>query len=130
MLHQNPVNVLFTNMCLNSLRGKLRQRQNMTQTEYVSVVKRWHQLPLDDTHGISNSILINDNMVQVNFRYKTNMFMTLFRLKFIWQHSQHLMQQCDYVICWTSTVNLSPTKILTALFILIVAKIPLKEAEC
>ena len=38
-------------ICLNSLWGKFRQRHNMTQTEYVSDVKRWYQSLLDDTRN-------------------------------------------------------------------------------
>ena len=57
-------------ICLNSLWGKFGQRQNMTQTEYVSDVKRWYQILLDDRLEISKTIFINENMVQVTFKYK------------------------------------------------------------
>ena len=42
----------------------------MTQTEYVSDVKRWYQISLDDRREISNTIFINENMVQVADKYK------------------------------------------------------------
>jgi len=66
----NPGKRAVAKIRLNSLWGKFRQRHNMTQTEYVSDVKRWYQLLLDDTLEINNTIFINDNMLQVNFRYK------------------------------------------------------------
>jgi len=66
----NPGKRAVAKICLNSLWGKCGQRQNMTQTEYVSDVKRWYQLLLDDRLEISNTNFINDNMVHVTFKYK------------------------------------------------------------
>ena len=66
----NPGKRAVAKICLNSLWGQFGQRQNMTQTEYVSDVKRWYKILLDDRLEISNTIFINDNMVQVNFKYK------------------------------------------------------------
>jgi hypothetical protein len=42
----------------------------MTQTEYVSNVKRWYRLLLNDRIEISNTIFINDNIAQVTYKYK------------------------------------------------------------
>jgi len=42
----------------------------MTQTEYVSDTKLWYQILLDDRLEISNTIFINDNIVQVTYKYK------------------------------------------------------------
>jgi len=67
----NPGKGAVAKICLNSLWGKFGQRQNMTHTEYVTDVKRWYQLLLDDTLEISNTININENMVQVTFKYKS-----------------------------------------------------------
>lgn len=43
----------------------------MTQTECMSDIKRWYQLLLDDRLEISNTIFINENMVQVTHKYKS-----------------------------------------------------------
>jgi len=66
----NPVKSAVAKICLNSLWGKFGQRQNMIQTEYMTDVKRWYEIFLDDRLEISNTIFINDNMVQVTFKYK------------------------------------------------------------
>ena len=42
----------------------------MTQTKYVTDVKRWYQLLLDDWIEINNTIFINENIVQVTYKYK------------------------------------------------------------
>jgi hypothetical protein len=84
-------------ICLNSLWGKIGQRHNLTHTEYVSDVKRWYQILLDDRLEISNTIFINENMVQVTYKYKdqyiqdcfsTNVYIAAFttynsRLRFV-----------------------------------------------
>ena len=76
----NPGKRAVAKMCLNSLWGKFGQRQNMTQTEYVSDVKRWYQILLDDRLEISNTIFINDNMVQVTFKYKNQYVQDIFSI--------------------------------------------------
>ena len=58
----NPGKRTVAKICLNSLWGKFGQRQNMTQTK--SDIKRWYQNLLDDRRVISNTIFINENMVQ------------------------------------------------------------------
>ena len=83
----NPGKRTVAKLCLNSLWGKFGQRQNMTQTEYVKDVKRWYQLLLADRLEISNTVLINENIVQVTYKYKdqyvldnfsTNVYITAF----------------------------------------------------
>jgi len=64
----NPGKRAVAKICLNSLCCKFGQRQN--DTEYVSDVKRWYHILMDDKLEISNTI--NDNMVQVTFRYKNH----------------------------------------------------------
>jgi hypothetical protein len=94
----------------------------MTQTEYVSDVKRCYQLLLDDKLEISNTIFIDDNMVQVTYEYKNQYVPDTFSTNVILPYSQHLMRDCGCMICWTNLVTLSPTMIQTALFILIIKK--------
>jgi len=43
----------------------------MTQREYVSDVKRWYQILLDDRLEISNTLFINNNIMRVTFKYKS-----------------------------------------------------------
>jgi len=76
-INLDPENILpipgkraVAKICLNFLWGKFGQRQNITQTEYVSDAKMWYQRLLDDRLEISNNIFINDNMVQVTDMYK------------------------------------------------------------
>ena len=57
-------------ICSNSLWGKFGQRQNMTQTKYVTDVRKWYEMLLNDKIEISNTICITDNMVQVTYKYK------------------------------------------------------------
>jgi len=66
----NPGKRAVAKICLNSLWGKFGQRQNMTQTEYVTDVKRWYKLLLDDRLEISKTVFINENIVQVTYKYK------------------------------------------------------------
>ena len=42
----------------------------MTQTKYVMFAKRWYQILLDDRLKISNTKFINDNIIQVTYKYK------------------------------------------------------------
>jgi len=52
----NPGKRVVAKICLNSLWGKFGQRQNMTQSKYVT--------------DVSNMIFINENVVQVTYKYK------------------------------------------------------------
>jgi len=42
----------------------------MTQTKYMTDVKNWYQLLLDDRLEISNTIFINENIVQVTYKHE------------------------------------------------------------
>jgi hypothetical protein len=66
----NPGKRAVATICLNSLWEKFGQRQNITQTEYVTNVKRWYQILLNDKLEISNTCFINENIVQVTYKYK------------------------------------------------------------
>uniref|UniRef100_A0A8D8ZAP4 DNA-directed DNA polymerase n=1 Tax=Cacopsylla melanoneura TaxID=428564 RepID=A0A8D8ZAP4_9HEMI len=65
----NPGYRSVSKICLNSLWGKFGQRQNMSQTEYITDVSRWFKILLDDTLEISSCIFITEDMVQVNYKY-------------------------------------------------------------
>jgi hypothetical protein len=66
----NPGKRAVAKICLNSLWGKFGQRLNMTQSKYVTDVKDWYKLLLDDRVEISNPIFINENILQVTYKYK------------------------------------------------------------
>ncbi|CAH1103834.1 unnamed protein product [Psylliodes chrysocephalus] len=83
----NPGKRAVAKICLNSLWGKFGQKQNMSETEYVTDVKSWYNILLDDKIEISNCIFLNDDMVQVTYKYKevfvedstsTNIFIATF----------------------------------------------------
>jgi len=78
----NPGKRAVAKICLNSLWGKFGQIQNMTQIEYVMDAKRWYQILLDDRLKISNTIFINENMIQVTST-QTNILRTVFQLTFL-----------------------------------------------
>jgi hypothetical protein len=69
-IKSNPGKRAVAKICLNPLWGKFGQRRSMTQTEYVTDVKRWYQLLFDDRLKISNTVFINENIVQVTYKYK------------------------------------------------------------
>lgn len=69
-MQDNPGKRAVAKLCLNSFWGKFGQRLNMRQTEYVNDVKRWYELLLDDKIEITNSIFINEETVQVCYKYK------------------------------------------------------------
>ena len=69
-IQPNPGKRAVAKICLNSLSGKFGQRQNMTQTKYVVDVKEWYKLILNDKITISNMVFINENVVQVTYKYK------------------------------------------------------------
>ena len=50
----------------------------MTQTKYVTHVKEWYQLLLDDRLEINNTVFINENIVQVTYQYKDQYFIDNF----------------------------------------------------
>ena len=57
-------------ICLNSLWGKFGQRQNMSQTEYVTDIKRFYEILLDDRLNNIKLNFINDDMVQISYNFK------------------------------------------------------------
>ena len=74
-------------LCLNSLWGKFGQRNNMSQTKYVTEVSEFYEILLDDKLNDINFQFINDNMVQMTYNFKdqfvdnhnsTNVFIACF----------------------------------------------------
>ena len=74
-------------LCLNSLWGKFGQRNNMSQTKYVTEVSEFYEILLDDKLDNVNIKFINDNMVQMTYNFKdqfvdnsnnTNIFIACF----------------------------------------------------
>ena len=74
-------------LCLNSLWGKFGQRNNMSQTKYVTEVSELYEILLDDKLDNVNIQFINDNMVQMTYNFKdqfvdnsnnTNIFIACF----------------------------------------------------
>ena len=57
-------------LCLNSLWGKFGQRNNMSQTKYVTDVSEFYEILLDDKLDNKNFQLINDDMVQMTSNFK------------------------------------------------------------
>ena len=57
-------------LCLNSLWGKFGQRNNMSQTKYVTDVSEFYEILLDDKLGNKNVQFINDDMVQMTYNFK------------------------------------------------------------
>jgi hypothetical protein len=47
-IENNPGKIAVAKICLNSLWGKFGQRQNMGATEYVTDIKRFYEILLDD----------------------------------------------------------------------------------
>ena len=74
-------------LCLNSLWGKFGQRNNMSQTKYITDVSEFYEILLDDKLANKNFQLINDDMVQMTYNFKdqfvdnsnnTNIFIACF----------------------------------------------------
>ena len=57
-------------LCLNSLWGKFGQRNNMSQTKYVTDVSEFYEILLDDKLDNINFQFINDDMVQMTYNFK------------------------------------------------------------
>jgi hypothetical protein len=66
----NPGKRSVAKMCLNSLWGKFGQRQNMGSTEYVTDVKRFYDIVLDDKLDNINFNILTDGMIEVSYKYK------------------------------------------------------------
>jgi hypothetical protein len=83
----NPVKRALSKLCMNSLYGKFGQRQNMSQTEFVTEPSKFYEILLNDKLTDVNVFYISDEMVQMTYRSKdqyvdnhfnTNIFIALF----------------------------------------------------
>ena len=66
----NPGLRSIAKLCLNSLWGKFSQRNNMSQTKYVTDVSEFYEILLDDKLDNKNFQFINDDMVQMTYNFK------------------------------------------------------------
>lgn len=66
----NPARRAVAKTCLNRLWGKFEQRQNMTQTEYMSDVRRFYEILLDDRLTDINVNYLTDEMTQMSYKFK------------------------------------------------------------
>jgi hypothetical protein len=69
-IENNPGKRAVAKICLNSLWGKFGQRQNMGATEYVTDVKRFYEILLDDKLDNIRINDINENMLQIDYKLK------------------------------------------------------------
>ena len=60
----------ISKLCLNSLWGKFGQRSNMSQTKYITDVSEFYGILLDDKLDNKNFQFINDDMVQMTYKFK------------------------------------------------------------
>ena len=58
-------------LCLNSLRGKLAQRENITKTKVVTRPERLMELLTSSEVDVNGILTINDETLYVNWIYKT-----------------------------------------------------------
>jgi hypothetical protein len=86
-IENNPGKRAVAKICLNSLWGKFGQRQNMGATEYVTDVKRFYEILLDEKLDNIRINDINENMLQIHYKLKdcyiendfnTNIFIAAF----------------------------------------------------
>jgi len=86
-IQDNPGKRAVAKICLNSLWGKFGQRQNMSKTEYVTDIKRFYEIMLDDRLENINLIFLSETMVQMSYSLKdlfvendhnTNVFIATF----------------------------------------------------
>src|SRR5436190_19772438 len=69
-IEDNPGKRAVAKICLNSLWGKFGQRQNMSQTKYVTDPTEFYKILLDDRLETTNLTLVNDNIVQMSYHMK------------------------------------------------------------
>jgi hypothetical protein len=83
----NPVKRTIAKLCMNSLYGKFGQRDNMSQTEFVTEPSKFYELLLNEKLTDLNFFLLTEEMIQVNYKYEdifvknnynTNIFLALF----------------------------------------------------
>jgi hypothetical protein len=86
-IENNPGKRAVAKICLNSLWGKFGQKQNMGATEYVTDVKRFYEILLDDRLDNIHINELNENILQIDYKYKdcyvendfnTNIFIAAF----------------------------------------------------
>jgi ribosomal protein S20 len=86
-IQENPGKRAVAKICLNSLWGKFGQRQNMSKTEYVTDIKRFYEIMLDDRLDNINLTFLKETMVQMSYSLKdvfvendhnTNVFIAAF----------------------------------------------------
>jgi ribosomal protein S20 len=86
-IQENPGKRAVAKTSLNSLWGKFGQRQNMSKTEYVTDIKRFYEIILDDRLDNINLTFLNETMVQMSYCFKdqyvendhnTNVFIAAF----------------------------------------------------
>jgi hypothetical protein len=86
-IENNPGKRAVAKICLNSLWGKFGQRQNMGATEYVTDVKRFYEILLDEKLDNIRINDINENILQIDYKLKdcyvendfnTNIFIAAF----------------------------------------------------
>lgn len=86
-IEHNPGMRAITKMCLNGLWGKFGERNNMKQTKYVTEVKEFYEILLNDAIDNLNIRFINEEMVQMTYDMKdmfvdnsndTNIFIAAF----------------------------------------------------
>lgn len=84
---ENPGKRAVAKICLNSLWGKFGQRTNISKTEYVTDIKRFYDILLDDRLDNLNLTFLNEEMVQISYclkdvfvehNYNTNIFVAGF----------------------------------------------------
>lgn len=69
-IQDNPGKRAVAKICLNSLWGKFGQRQNLSKTEYVTDIRRFYEILLDDKLDNINLAFVSENMVQMSYRLK------------------------------------------------------------
>jgi hypothetical protein len=68
----NPGMRQLAKLCLNSFWGKFGQRNNLCQVEYITHPNHLMAILLDETKEISSFCFVSDEMVQLQWRYKTD----------------------------------------------------------
>jgi hypothetical protein len=86
-IKQNQVKRQLAKLAMNSLYGKFGQRNNMSQTEFVTQPSRFYELLLNNKLTDIHVTYLTEDMIQVNYRYKdvfvdnkfnTNIFIALY----------------------------------------------------
>jgi hypothetical protein len=83
-IENNPGKRAVAKICLNSLWGKFGQRQNMGATEYVTDVRRFYEILLDEKLDNIRINDINENMLQIDYKLKDCYIENDFNTKYIY----------------------------------------------